>query len=533
MPLLCSEATSEVNIVKLTFKHEVKSFWPPYMLTSPDLVDSVRQHLLEMQRGSGAALAVTLTPKSGKTSILFRILPPLIYELWADACVITINCCDLPTDGEGQMPRQADFLLALCSSMETELKQHGVDLGVLPPDPENRLRAIFSAAEHDTRTIFFVIDEFQRVAMFTDPARVADTINIFKAAMCRQGVYLALSGSGMVMALSGIRLSNTNGRRFIDTLALVSLDTPLHEQHARFVAEDLIKCFRETFEVPESCPLDGDTLLDEVKQLGELRTSTMAWFLLELQRHRWSMSGTRTSLEVKLTNEFKLDSKPLLTSVPQRLLKHLRAMATGETLDPPHHGTSSDDLYFDYVNILAPILHSDVPGQYRLLAPYDVMFAQMIDKDGNVDEGYSFNKSTFLLHPLLLLSQAHAHLGKTQHGATRSTILNKIQDELERTFDCDLSGCTNLSNFRALGGGLGGHILDHPYCTEVKKDVEVAGHVNMNQALAALRHALVGHYLGEVYDNPAITKAAKDHHKLWTSLGSMIFKELRDNAQRK
>jgi hypothetical protein len=56
--------------------------------------------------------------------------------------------------------------------------------------------------------------------------------------------------------------------------------------------------------------------------------------------------------------------------------------------------------YFDYCNILRPILHDMVGDEYRLLSPYDTMFASMVDEHGEVKKAYEFNASDSMQHPL-------------------------------------------------------------------------------------------------------------------------------------
>jgi hypothetical protein len=283
---MVSESTEQPGVVKLNSQNELRSgkLWPPCMFDYTEGVETIMTWVDQLSKGLSSTLAITLTPKSGKTSFLLRVAVPLIYTRYADKdpCVVVISFTDLEYEHEATRPLHNEFLQSLCAALEKALVPFHVALLPLPTDGAQRLRAIFAAAEQDSRPIYFLMDEFQRIAQFHDKTMITNIIGILKGATSRANLYFALSGSGMVLVMSAIRMSNANGRRFISCSSTVPLDKLLSDGQALWVAQVLVKTFRQDFDVPSWCSLDAHKLVHKTRALGELRPSLMAWFLNEL-----------------------------------------------------------------------------------------------------------------------------------------------------------------------------------------------------------------------------------------------------------
>jgi hypothetical protein len=117
-----------------------------------------------------------------------------------------------------------------------------------------------------------------------------------------------------------------------------------------------------------------------------------------------------------------------MEDVPRELLIHLHQTAIGDRMDLPPSAVATDVDYFDYCDILRPILHDMGAGddEYRLLSPYDTMFASMVDEHGEVKKAYKFNASDSMQHPLNRLCIAHQVLKDIVEGPRREQMLADI-----------------------------------------------------------------------------------------------------------
>jgi hypothetical protein len=498
---MVSVATDMPGISRLEFEGTPGSPWPPFLYDHANVVGTVRCWLSQSLKGAPTSLAVTLTPKSGKTAVLTRVVPPLIHEALAGAAltpsVVHIDCTSLPVDHEAEAPSKDThdmFTRGLCRLLEDGMMKAGLPpLANLPPtsEPDNRLRSIFIKADSFQRHVFFLIDEIQRIGMFGNKVLIENTVNILKQATTLPFVHLGFSGSGMVLALSAIRMSNANGRRFIDNLTYVPLDIPLESTSAVRVAEELLSSWSATFternidvEVPTA-----QQLVVEAGQLGEVRPSAMAWYLVELLSTK-TIKGNTARLSRKLAKEFNHDVTPLMREVPEELLKQLREIALGQRRDPPTmlSPTGYQDIeYEDYYNILKPIVVEDGElGGLRLLRPYDQLMVKMVDSEGKPREGYKFQKSDVSENVLLQMARACETAILLQSEELGAAILSDVEEH----FGCKID---SVEAFRAMGGGFGAALMDFARSNKDSAKVRERGCVRGLDVLKMLRNFMVAH----------------------------------------
>ncbi len=143
-------------------------------------------------------LALLLSPKTGKTHFLVRILAPMIKSEVASQrpVVLLLDGTNLTT-GDGGTEQLARGFAAWRVLILGAAADNGIQVPSTDPDPAGAVSLLFKELDKLGRPVFVLFDEIGRLVQGNLPT-VMPVLNILNGAMKLGNVHFVCAGSGMV-----------------------------------------------------------------------------------------------------------------------------------------------------------------------------------------------------------------------------------------------------------------------------------------------------------------------------------------------
>ncbi|RKP16572.1 hypothetical protein ROZALSC1DRAFT_31513, partial [Rozella allomycis CSF55] len=362
----------------------------PYVFDSHNIIEQVEANL---KISTDPPMCALLAPKTGKTTLLTRIIPSILCREYVQPIIIYVNCEMLPYQHQNDNRTEYEIMDAvfarLVDLIVKELNVIGINLNI------NKHLQSFVIFQH----IFSCLksyNEAQYYFHYLDPGIMKDCVAQLKH--CKyMGVRVFFSGSQMI----------TNGILFQQGLCGIRLDREIPET-------DLSEIVDREF------PLDF-TVENIISWITPFGTPSPALF-----ENNFNYDATFKYLETKIIDEIATD----LCNLVQKL-------------DISVHAIISKLVIPQFLEYLVSI---DVNGVVRIPHPYKAILEKLFDEEGLRPGRPTFTTCSYLDLCTVKLGVAWQSLQK-YNNHQRKVILSNIVPLLELKLSVNLSSIENWKNW--------------------------------------------------------------------------------------
>lgn len=403
--------------------------FPKRLLLEQDKFAELETAAIEHIR-SGKCMAIGLSPKCGKTSVLKRVMPPLLHEAYKERDVplqiAFVNCTSLnPRSGYSEDEYYTKIVSGFNKLLQEELEQllPGRDLSSDNLQPLEHLMKLLNMGRYvggAQGELVLLVDEFQVFAQCPNGEGVGHVMDSFKTALQDHCLRLIYSGSGMVEALSSILHSTGLDRTLLERTVVMPLDRPSPTDE-----EDTVQLFNfvwdgycEVFSTAKAKLIAGfksylkkagkkvetkyienaarDMLLLELGQKVELSAASISWMVDDLYNEGFDVTAIGERLAEKLVVELARDCKALVNIAEPIVRVSLHKLARGEV-------STEEDAWNSYGGPFVPFMKGAIvdfgqSGMQSLLNPYKFLVLQAWDENGVVNPDFLVSRVTLNSH---------------------------------------------------------------------------------------------------------------------------------------
>jgi len=437
IPLLNVEPVTpfpRVNIVR--FENELVQEWPRVIIDHTNTLEQLRkwtQSAIDAMKepSKKRLLALTLTPVTGKSTALKRMLPSIIFQEMQNAgdfhlCIIDCACGPNYINATHE-----DLTEWFYSKMELWASREGIEVSTIQANHiYKKLDFLFERISQCGKPTFLLIDEFQRFCQYRELYHVKRGMEVFKKCLQLPNMSMAVASSGMICVLNGINKSSTSEFPLYERVVKVLLDSEVTPELGKFSADFLLNEFRATKlpsrpdYIEKMMQMSSKDVCSFLSEIGGARPSYISSTFNVLSKETFNLKGAHWVLGKNLMKEFQEDGMPILDHMPREFRRHLYRLGRGTQRTtipelPSDPNTPVQD-YKELYGIISPLIVSRRSLQefdtFKFIGPFGILMSRFLTEGGDIHSDrylYSdtkFSRNMFAQETEMRLSMINKHI---------------------------------------------------------------------------------------------------------------------------